>query len=138
MSMYALLFGSRPDSEKILALVGLKREDVPRFRDVFISEDDEGPLVAVYTRMGGGNRGHWEFSSDSDPGPDCTCFGCRAIYYLAEHENYVSDKDDDYDETYATYFFRPPEIPEGMELKPELSGEERWDKAFELLGIVKD
>lgn len=52
MSLYNMLFGVNPASGVILATLGLKPDEVGRFRDCFISDGQ----IAVYTRNGGGNR----------------------------------------------------------------------------------
>jgi len=90
MSMYNMLFGQNPFSDLLLALVGLKRDDVPRFRDVFI---DEQGRICVYTRTGGGNRDAYASENAA----------------LADNPNYASDYDDDFDSTYAYFVFNVPE-----------------------------
>lgn len=88
MSMYNALFGENPASEILLGLLGLERGDFYRYRDCYLTED--GGEIAVYTRGGGGNR--------DDNTTD-----------VAGHPNYLSDSDDDFDCTYATYYFSVPE-----------------------------
>lgn len=90
MSMYAAIFGRNPDADLLLAMVGLTRGDVGRFRDAFAVSDEHGRRVHVYTRNGGGNR---EYCM-----PDWD-----------EHPLYVDDYDDDFDCTYATIEFRVPD-----------------------------
>lgn len=129
MSFYNILFGVNGAAPILLATIGLRMEDVPRFRDCHLSDGN----IAVYTRMGGGNRGHWDFE-ESDPGPECSCPGCRAQHVLARHEHYLYDEDDDFDCTYATYYFRVPKeykdaiaVLESGEFKPD----ERWATKLE-------
>lgn len=87
MSMYNLLFGMNPSTDKLLSLLGAKREDFGRFRDVFLDK----PYIVVYTRCGGGNRENYF--------PD----------WVVNHPWYERDADDDYDCTYASIFFKVPE-----------------------------
>jgi hypothetical protein len=54
MSLYNLLFGMNPHSDLLLAVIGLRKNDIERFRDVYVSED--GKTITVHTRTGGGNR----------------------------------------------------------------------------------
>lgn len=70
-------------------MLGEKHPDeYPRFRDCFIQED----LICVYTRVGGNNR---------DNG-----YGEEELY---EHPNYLKTEDDEFDNTYASYYFSVPE-----------------------------
>lgn len=89
MSLYSMLFGQNAQADLLLAVVGLRRSDVERLRDVFVDDD----RIAVYTRTGGGNR-------ESYP-------------QLALYRNplFVETEDDDFDSTYATFYFR---IPDGF------------------------
>lgn len=63
----------------------------PRFRDCYLSED--GEHIEIFTRVGGGNR---EGYADE-------------IEKLRSMPTYVSDEDDDFDCTYATFTFGVPE-----------------------------
>jgi hypothetical protein len=108
MSLYNLLFGKNPQSALLLAVIGLKEHDVPRFRNVFVGERDGKPTIDVYTRMGGGNRGHWD-SYEGDAGPDCSCPGCRASYFMRAVAGFRYDEDDDFDCTYRTFVYAVPE-----------------------------
>ena len=106
MSLYNMLFGQNANADAILAMVGRTKEDFGRFRDCFV--DGEG-RVAVYTRNGGGNRDHWDFSyPDNEAGEGCPCVGCFMTYRVHKLPNYLYDRDDDFDSTYATIYFRVP------------------------------
>lgn len=87
MSMYNLLFGKNKNSEVILALLGLKENDIERYRDVWM--DEEG--ITIYTRTGGGNREDYPNEK------------------LTSHPCYLRDEDDDGDCTYANYYFKFPD-----------------------------
>jgi hypothetical protein len=94
MSLYNLLFGMNPNTDVILAILGLKKNDVERFRDCGFEEKG----IWIRTRTGGGNR-------EDYPNIKLT----TSPYYL-------SDEDDDFDSTYATYYFEiPDEIKEDVE-----------------------
>lgn len=89
MSMYNMLNGFNPACVFIMPMLGRKQEEWPRFRDCFVTEDNN---IAIYTRVGGGNRnsGYEEEK-------------------LYEDENFIKTYDDDYDTTYGTYEFKVPE-----------------------------
>lgn len=104
----------------ILPMLGKHPEEYPRFRDCFTEHTEQvigGELgvtreskprkkgdrfIYVYTRVGGGNRDGYESEIDE----------------LRSHPNYVSDKDDDFDTTYATFKFSVPN---------------EWQKDYDLL-----
>jgi hypothetical protein len=110
--LYNLVFGENEWSDMILATLKLTRQETGRYRDVWV----EPERVVVYTRNGGGNREHYM--------PD-----------FNGHPNFIGDKDDDYDNTYAEIYFSFPEehksflttlIEEG---RPSMK--ERWMKAID-------
>lgn len=86
-----MIFGQNPASDILLAILGLTRADVGRYRDCYTNDD--GTEIIVYTRNGGGNR------EDYQP----------VIDELAKHPNYLRDEDDEYDCTYASIVFSVPE-----------------------------
>ena len=88
MSLYNLLFGFSPACVTILPMLGRKQEEYPRFRDCFVTDDNN---IAIYTRVGGNNR-------------DCG-FGEEELY---KDENFIRTYDDDFDNTFATYEFKVP------------------------------
>jgi len=93
MSLYNLLFGANPDREALVAVVNeIQPIDVGRFRDVWVEKKDGELAIAIYTRNGGGNREDYQNQIES----------------MQEHPWYVSDADDYFDETYATFYFRIP------------------------------
>lgn len=89
MSLYNLLMGFSPACVAIMPMLGRKQAEWPRFRDCFVTEENH---IAIYTRVGGGNRncGYGEEELYKDP-------------------NFITTYDDDFDNTYATYEFRCPE-----------------------------
>jgi len=77
------------NSEQILKAIGIKEEDIPRLRGVGI---DDGKIL-IHTRTGGGNREGYEEQNNE----------------LTQNKYYISDEDDDFDCTYANFWFRIPE-----------------------------
>jgi len=65
---------------------------------------------------------------DAPASIECACPGCIISYRLPKHPNYISDKDDGFDETYATIYFS---IPEGFEMLRDMDiGEWNPDKQW--------
>jgi hypothetical protein len=89
MSMYNLIHGENKMASLLLGLLGLFRDDIPRYRDCFWN----GERIGIYTRVGGGNRDDYE----------------EGIAFLRAQPTYISDVDDDFDNTYATFYFRMPD-----------------------------
>lgn len=110
MGFYNMMFGTNPMSDILLATLGLKRDDVGRFRDTYLADGK----IAIYTRNGGGNRETYQ----------------EVIDELAKHPCYLSDEDDDFDCTYATiYFSYPAEFAEqlkAIESKTPFDPDARW------------
>lgn len=90
MSLYNLLFGVNPAAPLLLRLLGLTPADIPRFRDCYLTA--EGAEIAIHTRTGGGNREGYALENQK----------------LAQHPRYLRDADDDFDCTYATFYFSVP------------------------------
>lgn len=88
MSLYNMANGFNPACVFIMPMLGRKQVEWPRFRDCFVQDGD----IAIYTRVGGGNR-------------NCG-FGEEELY---EDPNFIKTWDDDFDSTYATYLFKVPE-----------------------------
>ena len=114
MGLYNAIFGKNPMSNGLLAVLGLTQADFARFRDCYI----EGETVAVYTRLGGGNR---------------ECYQAT-IEQIQSHPLYLRDVDDDYDCTYATFYFRIPEEMKaaiaGLVAKDEVAPADKWKQFF--------
>ena len=113
MSLYNMVFGNSAQAPLVLALLDKPGGYFGRFRDAWIEQCEDGSLrLAVYTRNGGGNREHYD--DDRKAGPDCDCTGCIATFQLPRDPLYITDRDDDFDATYATFYFR---VPDGAEDK---------------------
>jgi len=96
MGLYNTMNGMTTATFIILPMLGKHPNEYPRFRDCFAS-DEEYPKydnhIHVYTRVGGGNR-----SSYSEE-----IAGLRAM------PGYVTDYDDSFDSTFASFVFSVPE-----------------------------
>lgn len=90
MSLYNMINGYNPACILIMPMLGRKANDYPRFRDCFVSEDNEH--ILIYTRVGGGNR-------------NCG-FGEEILY---KDENFIKTYDDEFDSTYGYYEFKVPD-----------------------------
>ena len=88
MSLYNMVNGFNPACILIMPMLGRRQEEYPRFRDCFVEEGK----TAIYTRVGGNNRG-------------CG-YGEEELY---KDPNFVTTYDDSFDSTYATYVFNVPE-----------------------------
>ena len=121
MSLYNMIFGMNPDSDKLLSFLGKTKEDFGRFRNVYM---EDGHIV-VYTRCGGGNRDDYEEVFDE----------------MSTHPWYSHNADDDYDCTYASIYFK---IPEGIDqtfvalhgLDEGAHPEKQWEQFMEDFGAV--
>ena len=139
--LYNMLFGQHANADQLLALLGLTPNDIPRYRSCYW----DGEHIVIHTRTGGGNRDYYE-SEES----------CRDYYpeYFTESESpsgpwnedlravpgYIRDQDDDFDSTYADFFYAPPaEALEALKSLPaEMPPSEQWQKLFEKLGVNKN
>lgn len=113
MSLYNMIFGSNSGADALFAMLKLTPDDFYRYRDIYVTETH----IVVHTRGGGGNRE----ASDAD---------------YSYHPLFDYDEDDDFDCTYANYYFKHPEPLH--ELLVELSQRtltpsERWARLFESL-----
>ena len=113
MGMYNAVMGDGHEFERgtvMSRLLGLRKRDFGRFRDAW-PENHNGVLVlAFYTRNGGGNR------------PDYA----DVTAALQAHPQYVSDSDDDFDPTYATYRFVMPSAAPPYAVEAGFTQED-WD-----------
>lgn len=109
VSMYGMVFGDAHTGDRVaLAAALLDQPDgdwsiFGRIRDVWFEKQPDGPpRIAVYTRNGGGNRDDY-----SEP-----------IEKMQAHPLYLLDRDDDFDSTYATFYFSVPETCDHPALQP--------------------
>lgn len=95
MSMFDLAIGNSGWPRALMDVMwDVTPEMVGRYRDHWLERDEDGDepalVLAVYARIGGGNR--TEYAE-----------GIAQMHMLT---TFVSDADDDYDSTYATFRFR--------------------------------
>ena len=134
MGLYNLLAGRNPQAAVLLEILGLTEAAVGRFRDAFVLPD----RIAVYTRNGGGNREHFAYNDALEQTPideSCCCTGCIITVHLPKHPLYISDKDDDFDNTYATVYFRFP--PEYADILGEAGKGQEWNPDERWAGIIE-
>ena len=89
MSLYNMLFGMNAHTDLLLAVLGLRKNDVERLRDVFA--DDDGKEISIHTRTGGNNRADY---------PNLT---------MRKLSTWQGSQDDEFDNTYCTDTFLVPE-----------------------------
>lgn len=96
MSLYNMMNGVTQATFYVLPMLGKHPDEYPRFRDCFTS-DDEWPEyndhIHVYTRTGGGNREHYKDGNNE----------------IISHPNFITDFDDNFDCTFASWIFSVPE-----------------------------
>lgn len=130
MSMYNLVHGVNPMAGLLLAALGLTPAQIPRFRDCYWT----GEFIALYTRTGGGNREHYdEPNDDNTDGPWNSTL--RAV------PGFSHDEDDDFDCTYATFYFRPSaEFADALKAVPaaDATPEQKWESFLERLQSGKN
>lgn len=105
MNMYNMIFGSNVFAPMLLEMLGTNEDSIPRFRDCYIREG----YIVIFTRTGGGNRDwyesqerfNYEFPDEEYEGP--------FNEDLMKLPGYAFDRDDDFDNTYAEFFFKPSE-----------------------------
>lgn len=111
MSLYNMLFGVDKMAPVLLAALGIKTDQVPRFRDCFL--DSERKHIVIHTRTGGGNRDYYA-NAERYKAHHADQIGTEYEYKgpwnddLHEHANYLYDEDDDFDSTYADFYFSFP------------------------------
>lgn len=113
MSLYNMLHGVNPMAQVLLAALGIDRGDVPRFRDCYWN----GEHICIYTRTGGGNREDYESENTA----------------LTLRDGYVRDEDDEFDSTYATFYFAPsPKLKDALTAVPaaDATPAQKWESLF--------
>lgn len=133
--MYNVVFGVNPAVPVILRALGITRENfslqLGRFRDAFVYRDE----IVVYTRNGGPNR------DCSKSREDCPCCGCAMKFRVPKHPDYLRDKDDTFDMTYASIWYRiSPDLPpdlraflKGISRAEPWDPDARWKRALDQL-----
>ena len=147
MSMYSMLFGESKASDVLLAALGMERDDFYRYRDCYLTEDRK---IAVYTRGGGNNRRCYcgpdenDYLATAKPEDIFEWHGERHVKGCARptqaavqrHPAFLYMEDDDFDNTYATLYFRIPEDADRAAIEallPEMNRDQRWQIALDAL-----
>jgi hypothetical protein len=87
--LYNMLFGENHSQKGFLfGLLGKTEDDFGRYRDIYVTDEH----IVVHTRNGGGTREDYQEVFDE----------------MMLHPLYVCDDDDDYDCTYANFYFKHP------------------------------
>lgn len=129
MSLFHMLHGSTANAPALLAALGLTESDVPRFRDCFW----DGERIVIHTRTGGGNREAYENLATYQanfPGDDNTAGpwndDLRAV------PGFLYDEDDEFDSTYANFYYTPPEAVRDAfaQMPAEATPAEKWVSLF--------
>ncbi len=90
MSLYNMIFGRNPALPIIILLLGKERwEKLSRVRDAWVEKHNGGLQIHIYARCGGNNREEHMADWSGD-------------------ELYLGDKDDGFDNTYASIYFSVP------------------------------
>jgi hypothetical protein len=93
MSLYAMVHGTNDLGPALVQfLQQVYPFEVGRYRDAWVEADGDTLLIRIHTRNGGGNREDYEPENAS----------------MQAHPWYVRDADDDFDCTYADFYFKPP------------------------------
>lgn len=119
--MYNLTCTQNPDALSLLQLICLDHSFLVsdcRFRDAYLSDDKK--RVIVYTRIGGPNRQDYK----------------DAIDILCTRNDYVTDYDDSFDNTYASFEFAIPEyelnmVKETYKNSDTSTGQEKMEKSLD-------
>lgn len=121
MSMYNMIFGTNPDNDALLALLGKTQADFGRFRSVFM----EDGCIVVHTRNGGGNREDYEDVFDE----------------MSDHPWYSHDEDDSFDCTYANIYFKIPDNHKDFlaiqNLNAGVNPAQQWAELFASMEALK-
>lgn len=91
MSLYNSLFGTNEEMPILLGMLGVNKEYFSRFRDIDLINN--GNIIRVFTRLGGGNREDYNETWEK----------------IKNHILYIKDYDDDFDSTYAYIEFNIPD-----------------------------
>jgi len=96
MSLYNMINGVNPATFFFLPMLGKHPDEYPRFRDCFTNDESRPDLdnhIHIYTRTGGGNREYYQDENQA----------------MQDMDHFVTDYDDEFDSTFASWVFRVPE-----------------------------
>ncbi len=126
MSLYNMLFGNNQHTPLLKAMLELDTVwPTGRYRDIYIEDEH----IVLHTRNGGGNRECYCASEDH------YCL-VEVNTNLTKHPNYIYDEDDEFDCTYANFYFTVPdkfkEIVAAMKNNDQTPAE-KWKELLERL-----
>ena len=128
MSLYNMIHGFNPLAGVLLKVLDVTPDRIPRFRDCYFN----GEHIVIYTRTGGGNRDYYDSRATTDSEDYDGPFNedLRAL------PGYVRDEDDDYDSTYASFYFTVPEqfnylLDKLKSMAQKETQSERWEASLE-------
>jgi len=100
--LYNAVFGRCPFDQLLLKAIGIKVEDIPRYRDCYLTDNNE---IVIYTRTGGGNREYYEKPMAANDEIDY-----KGPYNedLRNNPYFERDEDDSFDSTYAYFYYQIP------------------------------
>lgn len=88
-SLYTALNGVDDNAARLLQMLNISSYSVPRFRDCYVKDG----YICILTRTGGDNRDEY----------------AERNARLCNHAQYVRDRDREFDNTYAEFFYTVPE-----------------------------
>lgn len=112
MNLYNMLFGTHPLASVLLCSLNLAGSAVPRVRDCMPS--DEAREIVILTRTGGGNRDFYDNPEQHKRAHPDSGYEGPWNSDLRSHPCYLRDDDDDFDSTYARFYFSVPPAFEPM------------------------
>jgi len=128
MSLYNMIHGFNPLAGVLLRVLDVTPDRIPRFRDCYFN----GEHIVIYTRTGGGNRDYYDSRETTDSEDYDGPFNddLRAL------PGFVRDEDDDYDSTYASFYFTVPEqftylLDKLKSMAQKETQSERWEASLE-------
>jgi hypothetical protein len=89
MKLHNMLVGENEYADFLLKALGVEKQNIRRYRHCFFN----GEHIVIYTQTGGGNR---EYHEDDNA-------------FLQNLNHYSHDKDDEYDTSYAWFYFKVPD-----------------------------
>jgi len=128
--LYNNLFRVDSEYRKLLCIIKINEDEIPRFRDCYYlkrSAEDGGDCIVIHTRTGGGNRDDYE---DENEG-------------LTRSKYYQKDEDDDFDCTYADFYYSIPDeyVVDLKEIYSDIdtiTPAEKWQILFNEMDEMKD
>jgi hypothetical protein len=122
--LYNVLFGQHAKADELLAVLGVTPAQIPRYRSCYW----DGEHIVIHTRTGGGNRDYYESkNADNEEGP--------WNEDLRKIPGFLHDEDDNFDETYADFYYEPPSVAlDALRvLPPDIAPAEQWKAIFNAL-----